>query len=460
MTENKSSASVYIEPEFEKKPLKLNLDKTELSKKFSFPDHSKEFAEIHDLIENLANQVLFEWKHVPVVFPNSIIEMDNDQLKSMSENLFKMPTYDELEALSLDASGKAKKLSNDQLTQIKKTGRFNVESKNFPGKHHCWELSNFVQQGSDKSDAIMYNNLGFALELIIVYSKKCFSKVFSCFKTWKNEFMNLIDILIGLPKMSMNYNEINEKVLDELTNFLLLNLRVDKDQSELFNVTINSIASAFTLDPKVTNKIILSAPYFYRTPDNMLIDLRLFDPSIWGKVEPILAGLVENSDERYEELGKLRFSLIKKFESEQLTNSEIITKSRDALKEEWYRILFENILSNEDLEDIAPGIGKTLCDLAKALNIMKAEKERFYNDKQDHLNAYREELKKNYRIRSSVNEWVANCLQDEGDKYVEKNNYAMHQRAIEKCQSEGLHQAAYFIEREMMFLKEVCNVFC
>jgi hypothetical protein len=31
----------------------------------------------------------------------------------------------------------------------------------------------------------------------------------------------------------------------------------------------------------------------------------------------------------------------------------------------------------------------------------------------------------------------------------------MHEKSIEKCKEENLHQAAYFIDREMKFIKEV-----
>lgn len=451
---SQESSSVYIEPKFEKRPLKLDFDKTEIVCSFLFPDQSKEFIEIHERVQSLAEQLLFEWKHVPVVFPKSIIEMDHDQLKNLSENLFVSPTYDELESLSIDASGKPVKLNAEQLDQIRRTATFDVASKNFPGKFHRWQIVNYAQQGWEKADAIMYKNLGFALGLVIVQSKTCLGKVLSGIKVWKNEFVNLIDMLIGLPKKYINFGEINAYIHDELTKFLLLNLTVDEEQSELFKVTVNSISSAFTLDPEVRDKILLSAPYFYRTPDNFLIDLRLFDAAIRAKIDPILNELVENNDERYEELEKLRQSLISKYEAEKLSNAEIIEKTQEALKEEWYRILYESVLSSKELEAISPGIGKTLCDLAKSLNIMKDEKKRYNDDKQKHLEAYKEELKKKHRLKSSVGEWVVGCLKVEEDKFIEKSGFIVHERAIDKCREEGLNQAAYLIAREMMFLRE------
>ncbi len=41
------------------------------------------------------------------------------------------------------------------------------------------------------------------------------------------------------------------------------------------------------------------------------------------------------------------------------------------------------------------------------------------------------------------------------NRYTQNHIYTAHERSIEKCKEENLLQAAYFIERELTFYKEV-----
>ena len=47
-----------------------------------------------------------------------------DISKSFTSNLFKLPVLNELDKIATDSSGKLKKLDDDQLKQIKKSGYF------------------------------------------------------------------------------------------------------------------------------------------------------------------------------------------------------------------------------------------------------------------------------------------------------------------------------------------------
>ena len=46
----------------------------------------------------------------------------------------------------------------------------------------------------------------------------------------------------------------------------------------------------------------------------------------------------------------------------------------------------------------------------------------------------------------------------ERKEFLTQNKYTIHLRSIEECKKEGLDQAAYFIEKEMLFLKEVNHI--
>lgn len=44
------------------------------------------------------------------------------------------------------------------------------------------------------------------------------------------------------------------------------------------------------------------------------------------------------------------------------------------------------------------------------------------------------------------------------EKYMKKNKYYVYEKSIERCQEEKLFQTAYFIQRELTFLKEVFQI--
>ena len=46
-------------------------------------------------------------------------------------------------------------------------------------------------------------------------------------------------------------------------------------------------------------------------------------------------------------------------------------------------------------------------------------------------------------------------MKEEREKFEKLNLYTAHERSIDRCTAEGFYQAAYFIQRELLFLKEV-----
>ncbi len=66
--------SVYVAPKLEREPFKISLTNT---KSFPYQEHVEDSDKIHELIQNLASKIIFHWKHVPMVFPQSIVGSDN-----------------------------------------------------------------------------------------------------------------------------------------------------------------------------------------------------------------------------------------------------------------------------------------------------------------------------------------------------------------------------------------------
>ncbi len=376
---------------------------------------------------------------------------------SETNSLFMFPQFNELDELSIDPSTRRpKKLNHQQLESIKKNGSFEVASAHFPGKFHRWQLAKFLQKGYDRSNETFFQNLSEALKLIIVTARdRLFANSFSIYsglKLWKSTLTRLVDVLIGLPYRSLNYFAVNQTVRDELEKYLVEELTVVDSEKQEFKEATNKIFLMLKSNYGLTSLVL---PGFYHTPDNLLIDLRLYNPSLMTKLEPVLSKFITNDSERAKLLIDMRQDLIKKYSLEGLSNQEITKRVEKALTEEYLKMLYENVSESKDLEAIASGIGKTLISHSRALEIMRQEVENMEERTLKHIEEYRVEMCRRHQVKSKVAYWLAQCVKNERAKYLQANLYTVHLKVIERCKNEHLEQAAYFIQRELDFLRQV-----
>lgn len=93
--------------------------------------------EVEQLINNVkdvASQFLYRWKHFPISLPPAIdckefISLGestscetNGKPKLNLKDLFILPPFDELDAVASDNNGESKKLSEPQMSSLRKTG--------------------------------------------------------------------------------------------------------------------------------------------------------------------------------------------------------------------------------------------------------------------------------------------------------------------------------------------------
>lgn len=463
-TKTQTLTSVFIDPQFESEPFKFKLN-TECHKHQKF---SEEFETINTSLEQIAADFVYHWTHVPVVLPKSII-FDNDDDRLSKEKLFILPSFNELEEVSIDSTtGNRKKMNKEQLESIKKTGSFKVPSVHFVDKYHEWKLPRWLQKGSETATYSFFGDLSKALSLIIVTAKNRFvSNKFSLltgFKAWGTFGFDLVDILIGLPRKSVNTNALNKKLQNELQVLLVKDLKVDATEEEIYEQLCKDMLSY--VDTSLTNSDVdnldtmlkIKVPRFYRTPQNLLIDLRLLELDLSVKIKPILVDLLKNNLERKSILNELRQTLIKQYREQNLTNAEIAKMVHKRLLEEYAELLFRDIVENLELEAVDQGIGKLLCDTGRAMIIMRQESANFEEEMSNHVKSTIESMEKKHKVKSLIGGWLNKVVEAEKRRFLEANLYTVHMRTLEKLKEANLYQTAYFVERELIFLKEVIYI--
>lgn len=64
-------------------------------------------------------------------------------------------------------------------------------------------------------------------------------------------------------------------------------------------------------------------------------------------------------------------------------------------------------------------------------------------------------LIREHPIKSKINRWMERKLFEERLTYIHRHEWDAHQLSIEQCKALGNQQAAYFIQRDLTFRKEV-----
>lgn len=454
--QHKKIMNVYVDPIFDKEPFPLAYEETKHKYGEQF---SQEYAKINESVKAIATKLLYHWKNVPVVFPESISD------KSISvTDLFILPTVNELDALSRDNQGNLKKLNSDQLKQVRKNGKFNVPSANFPGKVHTWTLARWLQRGYEKSNKQFFKDLSKALYLIIITAKNRFIhrkfSVYGGLRTWYHRGFELLDILIGMPQKYVDYMQISYELSDRLETYLISELQVEDSDKEAYEPAKDLILSSFKKFLERTRKATddpeyLKMPHFFHTPGDVQIDLRLSDVSVVKQLQTELEAILTNGPERKLQLNKLRQQLIAEYRQSNFDKEKIKSLTSQKLEDELLRLVCQDVLSSSSLEKIASGIGKTICESMRAKTIMGAERTGYDRELENHMDLFEADLKAKHKVKAQVSKWLEETKKREREKFSEANRFVLHERTVKKLKEQNLYQTAYFVERELQFYKEV-----
>jgi hypothetical protein len=117
----KTSLNLCVSVVLQKEPLRFALDTSNL------PPH---LAELVTEIQRVAESTLFHWKMFPLNLPQPIAVQEYSEGHTASsrrkplivDNLFSLPSWDDLDVVSVDKHGEPKHLSNKQLTSIRQHG--------------------------------------------------------------------------------------------------------------------------------------------------------------------------------------------------------------------------------------------------------------------------------------------------------------------------------------------------
>ncbi|KAH3866809.1 hypothetical protein DPMN_029932, partial [Dreissena polymorpha] len=419
-------------------------------------DVSPEVQELMQHIQEVAESLLYHWKNFPIVLPPSLTSQGYEKIDY--RDLFKAPTFDELEQVATDTFGDLKKLGEWQLKSVWERGQFDVPSFNFPGQSHTWRVTRLLQKGTQNANDSLLGDMALALRLLIITAKNRFiSNTFSLsqsLKSWGTGVWKLMDIVFGMP--STGSGDLASKMRSERQKYLIAELDIKPSHRHSFAKFSQFVIDYSRLSPKERFKRgdvnPPPIPYIYQTPKGQDIDLRLLNKDVLNHCLPVLSNILDRESQGW--YINYRHKLILKLKGDGLTNEEISKRVNEMVKEEYLHRVYKAILNNAELESVEVGIGAVLVQQAKAVMLMKKAIVNIETKMQSHKGQLLAHLKKAYPVKSRIKGWVNEQTQNFEREFVLHHMWSAHEDAISLTEEEDLHQTAYFLRRDYNFMKQ------
>ena len=141
--------------------------------------------------------------------------------------------------------------------------------------------------------------------------------------------------------------------------------------------------------------------------------------------------------------------------SQGLTDALVEKAACEAVQEEYLKRVCAAVENHPQLQSIAgPGTATLLCQQVRAVTLMHRALADARNDYVMSTKAYIEELKASNPILCRVKKWREAKIKEKQKQLLLENKWKPHAQALTACRETGLHQHAYFLHRDLSFMKE------
>ncbi|XP_049281969.1 uncharacterized protein LOC125763166 isoform X1 [Anopheles funestus] len=397
-------------------------------------------------------------------------------------DLFIAPPFDELDAVAADGSGeprlltnaqlrslrerglqkdkfgKPKKLNCEQLETIQFTGEFEVPSLNFPGQVHRWQLSQFLQKGSERTRDSLLSDLALSARFIVITAKERLTGHFfsfaHAFRALLQGFIKLVDMIVGVP--SLLAHNLDNKIKEERCRFLVAELVCRSEYEDcldsLCRYVRHQLRRATMEKFDVNCNQAQPIPYLYVTPKGQDIDLRLFSKDTMRRALPILVGILEKETRGW--FLHFRERLIAELRERKMTDAEIEEEVNDAVMKEYLQRVYTSILSNVELTELGENIPQLLVQQAQSVVIMHKAVDKIQKELKKSREEMEQTLQEQHPVLSRVYPWLRAKLNAGEQAKLSKITWGAHEEALRAAQRLNLHQTVYFLNRDLAFMKE------
>lgn len=376
-------------------------------------------------------------------------------------DLFVAPSFDELDAVAVDSKGEPNRLNSKQLESVRERGEFEVESLNFPGQVHKWQLSQFLQKGTDRSRESLLNDLALSLRFVLVTARSRFiSHFFSVTQSLQSflvGLLRLLDIVVGIP--SLQAHNLDAKIREERCRYLVAELVCRPEFEDTLEVLCNFVRrqlkratmEKFELERESSHPPV-PVPYQFLTPKGIELDLRLFCRDIMKRALPILVNILERETRGW--FLHFRERLIGELRTRKLPDEEIEKEVNQAVMREYLQRVYTGILTHPDILALGDGIAQLLVQQAQSVVLMHRAVENVQHKLAKTKENLKQRMELSHPVLSRIEPWMREKLRKAEARFIEDCQWSAHEEALCLCASQQLHQTIYFLNRDLTFMRE------
>ncbi|GIX77959.1 uncharacterized protein CEXT_493501 [Caerostris extrusa] len=389
-----------------------------------------------EVAEVVAERVLYHWDEFPIVLPPplTVITTESDGNKKSKplvvRDLFVAPTFEELNIVSLDAKGDPQPLTKKQQQSVKENGTFEVESMNFPGQVHKWQLSQLLQKGVHNIHDTLLQDIALSVHLIVVTARNRlisdFFSVSQSVRAFIHGLAILLDAFIGIPSLSAKNLDI--RIQEERSKYLVAELTVRPN----FEDDIDNLCQFVKHQIRKTNR------------GKIFIIIR--------KTLPIIASILEKESRGW--FLPFREKVIADLKNKKISEEELERLANILILDEYLRRVFAAILSHPQIQELGPGIGSLLIEQAQAVILMHRAVENMHRRLKETLSQLKRCLQDLYPVLSRVKPWVQEKLKLAEEDFILDHRWDAHEEALALCRQNHLEQTSYFLQRDLSFMRE------
>ncbi|KAF5405918.1 hypothetical protein PHET_00565 [Paragonimus heterotremus] len=399
------------------------------------------------------DESLFLWKDFPITLPETILNVCNLSVDS----IFIAPEFDECELLSKDSLGNLKPLSRHQLSQLRQKAQFDVESSNFPGQAHTWKISPFFLKGKENVQITLKKDLYRALAQLVIHAYDrivgdYFSIRSGLSALYRDSFCMAIDLLFGWPRI--NHGNVDQKLMEERLRFITCELSVKSSHRKRVMDFWDAYEQYmyFPRDAPLDHQEHKHPPYRFITPARIPIDLRLHSSALLDRCLAVIHELRQPA--RAEWFPDFKERAISRLRDEGKSISEIKRLVRQEGLWHYASRLFDAMRQHSSLQSISNGIAEPLIQQATFNLILAEAKETFTHAWLTYQENADQELRKHHPILYNITEWRSRKMAKLQQQYFETHRFDVHEFVLSKCTQRGLDQHAFFIGRDLTFLRD------
>lgn len=193
-------------------------------------------------------------------------------------------------------------------------------------------------------------------------------------------------------------------------------------------------------------------PYLFLTPKGLEIDLRLFSRDIMRKALPILVGILERETRGW--FLHFRERLIAELREKKMADTEIEEEVNEAVQREYLQRVYSSILNHTDLAQIGEKVPQLLVQQAQSVVTMHKAVEKIQKELKRTRVEHQKYLINDYPVLSKISPWLRLKLQAAETNKMSKSIWAAHEEALKMCANHNLQQTAYFLSRDLTFMRE------